>query len=69
MPHAQKERAIERATGAADFGEQRHADALEEDAHVLSPLSCSQPHSHLLEAALHVDAVVGVADFGVQRRQ
>jgi hypothetical protein len=34
-----------------------------------SPLSCASRIRTSLEAALHVDAVVGVADFGVQRRQ
>ena len=63
-----EEGAVKRAAGAADGGEQHHADAFAETAEVFACL-CRQFFLRLAEAAVHVQAVVAVADGGIERGQ
>ena len=64
-----EQRAVERARGAADLHHQRHADAFAAPRASAGRRSPSRSAAHRLEAALHVDAVVAVADRLIEPRQ
>ena len=63
-----EEGAVEGSAGATDRGEQRHAGGFEHLAYVLVRHR-GQLLRHLGKAALHVEAVIAVADVGIQRRE
>ena len=70
-PHLEEERAVQRPGRAADGRHQRHAHDLQQgaDAAARRRRRPSQLADHRLHAAVHVDAVVGVADGRVQLGQ
>lgn len=61
-----KEGAVERAAGATDRGEQGHPGGFQHLTDILVRHRW-QLLGHLGKAALHVEAVVAVADVGIQR--
>ena len=63
-----EQRAVQRARGAADLHHQRHADRLQRFRQRLAA-SLVELGQHRLEAALHVEPVIAVADGLVERRQ
>ena len=63
-----EQRAVERSGGAADLHDQRMPMRLQRIRAAACPRA-SEVGQHGLEAALHVDAVVAVADRLVERRQ
>lgn len=65
LRRADKEGAEQRAAGAADVGKQRHPGIFEDKTDVLIG-NRRQLFHHLTEAAMHVQAVVGVADLFIQ---
>lgn len=58
---ANKEGAEQRSAGAADVGEQRHTGVFEDKANIFIG-NRRQLFDHLAEAAVHIEAVVGIAD-------
>ncbi|MNH32885.1 hypothetical protein D3C79_933580 [compost metagenome] len=68
LRRADKERAEQRAAGAADARQQRHARIFKNKTDVFIRHRRQFFH-HLVEAAVHVQTMVGVADFGIQPGQ
>jgi hypothetical protein len=65
---ANKEGAEQRAAGAADVGEQRHTGIFKNKTNVFIG-NRRQLFHHLAETAMHIQAVVGIADLPVQAGQ
>ena len=68
--HAEEERAVERAAGATDRAHQGHPDALEQrggvGGHLARRRRVVEGGDHGRHPAIHVGAVVGVTDRGVE---
>lgn len=62
---ANEEGAEQRAAGAADVGEQRHAGVFEDKANIFIG-NRRQLFHHLAEAAVHVQAVIGIANLFIE---
>jgi hypothetical protein len=66
--HLQEKRSIQWAAGAANAGHERHAGGLEQAADVV-PLQALQLGEDRFHPTIHVDAVVGVPDRGIELRE
>lgn len=62
---ANEEGAEQRAAGAADVGEQRHAGVFEDKANIFIG-NRRQLFDHFTETAVHIETVVGVANLFIE---